>query len=149
MKCYYYSSMWQRRKGLEGCEELCLSHSRIPVTIFTDRISGAFWQGVGGVTVHCLPWRKSQGNTGYSQQLWAHCCLGWAGVWLFIVAVSFLGREVSSWFPIVHINVAVLLLVYFFFFYQKSGPPGNRLNMSCRLPSSLRGCHQCNQRTGG
>lgn len=32
----------------------------------------------------------------------------------FIVAVVFLGREVSGWFPIVHINVAVLLLVCFF-----------------------------------
>ena len=58
------------------------------------------------------------------------------------------GRELSSWFPIVHVGVAVLLRI-FFFFNHKSGPPGNRLNMSCCLPSSLCGCHQCNQGTGG
>lgn len=35
----------------------------------------------------------------------------------FIVAVVFLGREVSGWFPIVHINVAVLLLVFFIYLF--------------------------------
>lgn len=39
--------------------------------------------------------------------------------------------------------------LFFFFFNLKSGPPGNRLNMSCSLLSSLGGCHQHNQVPGG